>query len=173
MVVTYDTVIPPDEELTVPEVDLSYPVLHAAAFYLGKYCENHNNEFMLCRNEEKDATKCINEGKLVTSCAMEFFKKLKKNCRQEFDQYYNCVYRSSPNMSFQPCRNTQSVLDKCVLDKIGIERPAYGYFSEVKVHDSKRPKPVEVLPEYKPVDSLPPDAPMPKARFDDRFVWES
>lgn len=57
---------------------------------------------MLCRNEEKDARKCINEGKLVTSCAMEFFKKLKKNCRQEFDQYYNCVYRSSNNMSFMP-----------------------------------------------------------------------
>lgn len=48
MVVTYDITIPPDEELTVPEVDLSYPVLHAAAFYLGKYCENHNNVSYFC-----------------------------------------------------------------------------------------------------------------------------
>lgn len=172
MVVTFKTVIPPDEELTVPEIDLSWPVLHAAAFYMGKYCENHNNEFMLCRNEEKDPTKCINEGKAVTACAMNFFQKLKKNCRQEFDQYYNCVYRSSHNASFQPCRNTQEVLDKCALDKLGIERPPYGYFAEVKIHDTKRPKPVETLPEYETTPSLPPDAPKPKARFGGRWIWE-
>lgn len=57
---------------------------------------------MLCRKEEKDARKCINEGKVLTACAMTFFQKLKKNCREEFDQYYNCVYRSSPNVSFTP-----------------------------------------------------------------------
>ena len=43
MVVTDDHHLPNDEELTVPEVPLTYPVLHAAAFQLGKYCEPQNN----------------------------------------------------------------------------------------------------------------------------------
>jgi NADH dehydrogenase (ubiquinone) 1 alpha subcomplex subunit 8 len=35
--------IPSDEELTVPEVNLSSPALRAGAFHMGKYCENINN----------------------------------------------------------------------------------------------------------------------------------
>ncbi|XP_057322470.1 NADH dehydrogenase [ubiquinone] 1 alpha subcomplex subunit 8 [Microplitis mediator] len=171
MVVTNKTYLPSEEELTVPEVNLSWPVLHAAAFYMGKYCEEHNNEFMLCR-KELDAVRCVNEGKAVTACALDFLRKLKKNCYQEFDQYYNCVYRSSSNVSFMPCRNTQEVLDKCVFEHMNIERPSYGYFCEVKVHDTKRPKPVEDLPEYEPIAAkLPEDVPKPPARFGSRWWW--
>ncbi|CAD6210750.1 GSCOCG00012791001-RA-CDS, partial [Cotesia congregata] len=118
MVVTEKTPLPTEEELTVPEINLSWPVLHAASFYLGKYCENQNNvkrqinliiffffffllEFMLCRTE-LDEIKCLNEGKAVTACAFDFLRKLKKHCYQEFDQYYNCVYKSSRNSSFMP-----------------------------------------------------------------------
>lgn len=43
MVVTEKTYIPPDEELTVQEINLSWPVLQAASFYLGKACEWENN----------------------------------------------------------------------------------------------------------------------------------
>lgn len=43
MVVTDSVIIPSDEELTVPEINLSYPVLQAASFYLGKACEWQNN----------------------------------------------------------------------------------------------------------------------------------
>lgn len=49
MVVTKDTFLPTEEELTVPEINLSGPALRAGAFHLGKYCEAQNNEFMLCR----------------------------------------------------------------------------------------------------------------------------
>ncbi|KAH0547355.1 NADH dehydrogenase [ubiquinone] 1 alpha subcomplex subunit 8 [Cotesia glomerata] len=169
MVVTEKTPLPTEEELTVPEINLSWPVLHAASFYLGKYCENQNNEFMLCRNE-LDEIKCVNEGKAVTACAFEFLRKLKKHCYQEFDQYYNCVYKSSRNSSFMPCRNTQEALDKCVLKHMNLERPPYGYFCEVKIHDTKRPKPVEELPVYEPIQSLPEDAPKPPAKFGPRWM---
>lgn len=57
---------------------------------------------MLCRNEEKCAIKCLNEGKAVTACALAFFQKLKKNCRSEFDQYYNCIDKSSGEGNFAP-----------------------------------------------------------------------
>lgn len=40
---TADNILPSDEELTVPEVNLSSPALRAGAFHMGKYCENQNN----------------------------------------------------------------------------------------------------------------------------------
>ena len=43
MVVTSDVTLPSDEELTVPEVQVSSAILRSAAFHLGKYCENVNN----------------------------------------------------------------------------------------------------------------------------------
>jgi len=46
---------------------------------------------MLCKSEEKDPRKCLNEGKVVTRCAMNFFRELKKNCAQEFEDYSVCL----------------------------------------------------------------------------------
>jgi NADH dehydrogenase (ubiquinone) 1 alpha subcomplex subunit 8 len=43
MVVTADVYLPPEQELTVQEVNLSGPALNAGAFHYGKYCEFQNN----------------------------------------------------------------------------------------------------------------------------------
>lgn len=43
MVLTENIELPSFEELTVQEINLTYPVLQAAAFHLGKYCESKNN----------------------------------------------------------------------------------------------------------------------------------
>lgn len=43
MVVTLDTELPTEEELTVPELKLSGPALRAGAFHLGKYCQDTFN----------------------------------------------------------------------------------------------------------------------------------
>jgi len=43
MVVNKDVVLPTVEELTVQEVEVGLPTLMAAAFHLGKACENVNN----------------------------------------------------------------------------------------------------------------------------------
>lgn len=43
---TADVYLPPDEDLTVPEVNLSSPALRAGSFHLGKYCESQNNVSM-------------------------------------------------------------------------------------------------------------------------------
>lgn len=56
---------------------------------------------MLCRMEEKDPRKCIAEGKAVTACTMEFFRKVKSACLSEFNQYANCIDKSSGDFSFQ------------------------------------------------------------------------
>ncbi|KAH9638164.1 hypothetical protein HF086_009192 [Spodoptera exigua] len=86
MVLTADVNLPEESELTVPELQLSSPALFAGSFHLGKYCEQANNEFMLCRLEENDPRKCLKEGKAVTACTMDFFRKVKKSCLQEFNQ---------------------------------------------------------------------------------------
>lgn len=39
MVLTKDFVLPTEEELTVPELNVTASALHTGAFHLGKYCE--------------------------------------------------------------------------------------------------------------------------------------
>ncbi|XP_059485034.1 NADH dehydrogenase [ubiquinone] 1 alpha subcomplex subunit 8 [Neocloeon triangulifer] len=174
MVVTNNFSLPTEKELDVQEVNLSSSILRAGAFQLGKHCESQNNEFILCRTELKDPRKCIEEGKAVTSCALDFFRKMKKACREELEQYATCLERSSCGMDYQYCRQTQGVYDKCVLDNFGIERPEFGYYCKPKVHDSKRPKPAPEPPKIYPdsTPGLPEDTAQPPAKYGHRFyIW--
>lgn len=43
MVLTKNTQFPSDEELTVQEINVSWPLLLAASAYIGKKCEWPNN----------------------------------------------------------------------------------------------------------------------------------
>ncbi|KAK7087084.1 ndufa8, NADH-ubiquinone oxidoreductase complex I 19kd subunit [Halocaridina rubra] len=169
--ITKDITLPSYEELTVQEVNISTPYLRAGAFHLGKMCENQNNEYMLCRKEENDPRKCINEGKEVTACALNFFRQIKNSCLEEFNQYANCLDKSSKDFEYRHCRNTQAVFDKCVLDNFGIERPDFGYFCRPKVHQTTRPKPEETPIEFpgatEPIP--PPPPPGSKAAYGTRF----
>uniref|UniRef100_R4G8C1 Putative nadh dehydrogenase n=1 Tax=Rhodnius prolixus TaxID=13249 RepID=R4G8C1_RHOPR len=174
MVLTQELNLPTEEELTVPEVNVSSAVLRTASFHLGKYCENVNNESSGINAEyPDDPRKCLAEGKIVTSCSLEFFRALKKNCRPEFEAHAECVDKSSTNFSFTPCRKTQAVYDGCMLEKLGIERPYYGYFCEAKIHDTKRPKPpppeVQVFPDYSP--GLPDDYPRYPPKYGGRHQY--
>jgi NADH dehydrogenase (ubiquinone) 1 alpha subcomplex subunit 8 len=54
---------------------------------------------MLCRKEEKDPRKCLREGADVTACGVQFLQAVKNKCRQQFDDYANCIdYRSDSKM---------------------------------------------------------------------------
>jgi len=148
--------LPSNEELTIPELEITSSVFRAAAHHMGKYCDQQSKEFMLCRAEDQDPRRCINEGKEVTRCGFEFLRKVKKSCLAEFNQYHQCVDRADVNMNLSWCRNTQKVFDDCVKLNLGQDRPELGYFSKVRVHEAKRPKsipPPHILPE--------PAAPMP------------
>lgn len=57
---------------------------------------------MLCRKELEDPRACLNEGKAVTSCALDFFRKVKKSCADEFMQYAHCIDKSSTDANFAP-----------------------------------------------------------------------
>lgn len=172
MSVYSDTYLPSDEELTVEELNLSTHALRAGSYHFGKACDQQSKEFMLCREEEKDPRKCLQEGREVTACALRFFRQIKKNCLQEFNQYATCIDRSSVDFALSPCRQTQAAFDQCVFEKMGIERPKLGYYSRVRVHDSKRPKPIHEPPEFpgRP-DALPEDFPQPPAKYGARFFF--
>lgn len=76
VMVSYGISLPSEEELIIEEVNLSGVVLRAASFYLGKRCENENNEFMLCRSERNDPRKCVTEGKIITKHSLGSWKRL-------------------------------------------------------------------------------------------------
>ncbi|XP_038206929.1 NADH dehydrogenase [ubiquinone] 1 alpha subcomplex subunit 8-like [Zerene cesonia] len=176
MVITKDIQLPEYKTLTVPEVNLSTSTLMAAAPYLGKDCESINNEFMLCRLESRDPRVCVDLGKLVTSCTLQFFKKVKNNCKHEFNQYAHCIDKSSGDFSFSVCRKTQTVFDKCMDEKLCMKRPDFGYFCRARVHKSRvAPPPPEPCPCHSkvpdPTPSLPDCKPRPPPRFGSRHFW--
>ncbi|GJQ76613.1 Ndufa8 [Trypoxylus dichotomus] len=173
MGITDDTYLPSEEELTVPEVNVSGPVLKAAAHHLGNACLNENNEFMLCRNELGDPRKCLQEGKAVTNCALNFFRQVKHNCYEEFNQYVRCIDKSSTAQSFLPCRKTQGVFDRCMFEKLNMCRPAFDQYARVQVHHTDRPKPLEEGPTVYPdaAPYLPEDVEKPPAKYGARFLW--
>lgn len=43
MVLTENIKFPSNDELDVQEINLTFPVLQAAAFHLGKFCEDKND----------------------------------------------------------------------------------------------------------------------------------
>lgn len=170
MVVTEKTWLPTYEELTVEEVPLGAPALRAGSYHLGKYCENINNEFILCKQELQDPRKCVNYGKEVTKCSLEFFRKVKKLCYNEFERYAFCLDKSDHSLRYQFCRKTQRAFNKCMVENLGINRPEYDYFSIPKIHDSARPKPPPTpIMVFDDVPDSPKDAPEPhSAKYHER-----
>merc|ERR1712126_454651 len=106
---------------------------------------------------------------------MNFFREVKKHCKGEFEQYHNCLDKSSPNLAYGPCRKTQAAFDNCMIEKMSIERPHWGYYTRSKVHDSARPKHVDPLLEEKEwpnqPDKLPEDFPKPQAKYGSRWYF--
>lgn len=177
MVLTCDVFLPSIKSLSVAqEVNLSTSTLLSAGPYLGKYCEAINNEFMLCRYELDDPRACVDLGKKVTACTLEFFRKVKNNCCSEFNQYANCVDKSSGDRKLRYCRNTQAVFDTCMQEKLDMERPEFGYFCRGRVHTTSREETKDetcpctpAVPD--PTPQLPDCKSRPPARFTSRLYW--
>ncbi|XP_028176502.1 NADH dehydrogenase [ubiquinone] 1 alpha subcomplex subunit 8-like [Ostrinia furnacalis] len=170
MVLTKEVELPQYTELNSREVNVSMATLMSAAPYLGKVCENVNNEFMLCRQETNDPRPCIELGKRVTECAIQVFQRIKKECLEEFKQYANCIDKSSGDFSYTYCRKTQCAFDDCMATKCCLYRPEFGYFCRARVHSStsSAPQPPP-CPCHPPVTDPTPSLPDCKLRTSPRF----
>lgn len=172
MVLTKDTYLPSEDELRTEEITMSSPALRAGASHFGKYCDIESKEFMLCRGEEHDPRKCLKEGKAVTECGLEFYRLLKGNCYDSFERQWRCIEVASPHQEVWRCRKTQAKFDKCMVEKLGIERPPIGYFSSVRIHDTTRPRPKKIpIRQYEEIPRCPDDyqTPDPNKRGGTRF----
>ncbi|CAG2163140.1 unnamed protein product [Oppiella nova] len=172
MTITDDVQLPTYEELDVQEINVSQPVLKASAMHFGKYCDQISKEFMLCRIEERDPRKCLSEGKAVTACGLDFYRQVKKNCRNELEKLSKCMEWTDYDLKFWYCRKEQGLYDQCMTEKMGLERPPLGYFTQVRVHDTQRPKPSPTAPKFMdPTIGLPEDFPEQEAKYGWRHWW--
>lgn len=103
---------------------------------------------MLCSSEERDPRKCLKEGKEVTACGLRFLQRVKATCREEVETYARCIEWTSENSHNLHCRKEMEIMDACLAKKLNCKRPPFGYFCQVRVHESKRPKPIPFIPEF-------------------------
>ena len=111
------------QQLDVEELEVTSAVLMGGAHHYGSYCEKQNEAFMECRIDSKDPRKCLTEGKAVTQCAIDFFTKVKGSCNEEFTKYWTCLDYN--NQTLAKCKQSQKVFDKCMLEKLNVEKPKY------------------------------------------------
>jgi NADH dehydrogenase (ubiquinone) 1 alpha subcomplex subunit 8 len=61
----------PDSIPKVDEVGATSAPLKSASFFIGQYCKEYNDDFMLCKNENNNPEHCLKEGRKVTRCAID------------------------------------------------------------------------------------------------------
>lgn len=145
MAITDDLYLPSDEEIKHKEIPLTHNFLLSSAMWLGKYCDNQCKDFMLCRKEEMDPRKCLTESNEVTDCGLDFFKKVKKTCKDELEWYTKCLDFTGGQPQYRRCRREQAIFDHCMYES-GFERARFGYFQLLRVHDPDRPRPKRHVP---------------------------
>merc|ERR1712023_611459 len=115
-------------DLETEELKVTSAVLYAGANAMAVDCKDEFKTFMEKRWELRDPRKTVEEGKDVTKCAVNFFRKLKANCQDEFNTYWKCI--DWGDWQYGNCRKEQGVFDACVLEKLGIEPQNYGTTQE-------------------------------------------
>lgn len=64
----------------------------------------------MCKDENNhDPRKCLNEGKEVTACSLDFFRQVKKLCKNEFMKYATCLDQTSSDFAFKRYTNTRNI----------------------------------------------------------------
>ncbi|PAV78668.1 hypothetical protein WR25_21201 [Diploscapter pachys] len=103
---------------------------------------------MLKRSELEDPRKTIPEGKKLTACWVDIMKNLQLKCAKEVDKAVQCVEHNNCRQETLPCFKEMSAMDECAKTKLGLIRPAPGYFSTPMVYYGDRPKPQPVFRDY-------------------------
>lgn len=94
----------------------------------------------------------------MTECGLSFIQDVKKTCKDEAEAFARCIEWNSHDMWFEYCRREQKIFDTCMEVKMKRIKPPFGYFAQLRLHESKRPKIVPEVPEFPDrVDGVPKD----------------
>ncbi|KAI0797056.1 NADH dehydrogenase, alpha subcomplex, subunit 8 [Abortiporus biennis] len=122
----------------VKELGITSAPLKSAAFFIGAYCKDYNEDFMLCKNENRDPEHCLKEGRRVTRCAQDLITKMRENCLKDFDKHWNCLELN--NQEYYMCRKPERALNKCMFEKLGLVKTIPGApEGQTPVHELKNP----------------------------------
>ncbi|KDQ64229.1 hypothetical protein JAAARDRAFT_27852 [Jaapia argillacea MUCL 33604] len=122
----------------VQEIGATSAPLKSAAFFLGAYCKDYNEDFMLCKAESRDPGHCLKEGRRVTRCATELITKLRENCLKEFESHWACLENN--NQEYYMCRKPERTLNKCVFEKLGLTKTIPGSAAgKPQIHEVEKP----------------------------------
>ncbi|KAI8341319.1 NADH-ubiquinone oxidoreductase subunit [Chlamydoabsidia padenii] len=127
----------PEDIPKVEEVGATSAPLKSAAYFIGAYCKEYNEDFMLCKNENNDPKHCLKEGRKVTRCAIDLITKLRENCGKEFDAHWQCLEKN--NQELYNCRKPEKALNSCVFEKLGLKKTIPGAPEGEQVFEKTNP----------------------------------
>ncbi|KAG2369775.1 Ndufa8, NADH-ubiquinone oxidoreductase complex I 19kd subunit [Suillus spraguei] len=132
----------PDSVPRVQELGVTSAPLKSAAFFIGAYCKEYNEDFMLCKNEGRgDPGQCLKEGRRVTRCATDLYVSLPVHagkCLEQFDAHWNCLELN--NQEYYACRKPERTLNKCMFEKLGLTKTIPGTPAGKKqIHEVENP----------------------------------
>ncbi|KZP21547.1 Ndufa8, NADH-ubiquinone oxidoreductase complex I 19kd subunit [Athelia psychrophila] len=128
----------PDSVPKVQELGVTSGPLKSAAFFLGAYCKDYNEDFMLCKAQNRNPEHCLKEGRRVTRCATDLITKMRENCLQQFDEHWKCLENS--NQEYYLCRKPERSLNKCMFEKLGLTKTIPGSpAGRIPVHEIEKP----------------------------------
>ncbi|KAK7470117.1 ndufa8, NADH-ubiquinone oxidoreductase complex I 19kd subunit [Stygiomarasmius scandens] len=128
----------PDEVPKVQELGVTSAPLKSAAFFIGAYCKEFNEDFMLCKAENRDPSHCLKEGRRVTRCATDLINKMRENCLSQFQEHWNCLERN--NQEYYLCRKPERTLNACMFEKLGLTKTIPGTPAGQKpIHEVESP----------------------------------
>ncbi|KAF8835968.1 Ndufa8, NADH-ubiquinone oxidoreductase complex I 19kd subunit [Paxillus ammoniavirescens] len=129
----------PDSVPKVQELGVTSAPLKSAAFFIGAYCKDYNEDFMLCKNEAGgDPGRCLKEGRRVTRCATDLITKMRENCLEQFETHWNCLEMN--NQEYYACRKPERTLNKCMFEKLGLTKTIPGAPAGQKpIHEVEKP----------------------------------
>ncbi|KAG5937738.1 hypothetical protein E4U59_004221 [Claviceps monticola] len=120
--VLIDTTPLPDSIPAVKEVGTSSAPLLSASYFIGARCRDYNDDYMQCKNENagRGEFDCMKEGRRVTRCAQSVLKDIDTHCLAEFRKHWDCL--ENRNHQMWQCRPDEWKLNKCVYDKLNLEK---------------------------------------------------
>ncbi|KAF2462310.1 hypothetical protein BDY21DRAFT_383265 [Lineolata rhizophorae] len=137
--VLIDTTPLPDDVPKVQEVGASSAPLMSASFFIGARCKPYNDDYMMCKTDAngRGELECMREGRKVTRCAISVLDDINKHCLDEFRAHWKCLENN--NQQMWKCRLVEHPLNKCVFDKLKLEKTIPGTpEGQAPVHTKKR-----------------------------------